>query len=544
MTDGAMTAAASVADDVRVARVHLRLGPAHARSRGARGPAASGRAWTRQAMAALAEARWRTGDAAAAAAAALATSRPAARTTSRCASPPRRPPSEGRATEARDLMDRLPASDAATLDALFAGMPRRAFWPAGPVDRSDLDELRRGATSAAPAIRRGRVRSRPRPARRAAPSAACGARPATAWDRRKTRSVPGPRAVLEATSGPEWGAAPPAPPGQLELPPAARMPVDMPLHQGRRLKGQLDPQEEIVRARDELDSRPERAFLRLALVLRHDPTFAPRCSSSCACAASPLPRSFAATPSACWADISKPRPPSMRPRRAWRSRDRAHPRPRQARRRAAPARRPHPRALRGAGAEARRPEADDGRSSPGRAALRRPPREAVLQGPRRLHHERPAGRGRARGPERDLDRPRDERRDAAARGRARLDPRRLRGRDGAEPRPRVRQPRDRRVGARAVVRPGRARRRTGARSIAGCSPRRTDRRRQPPAPPTAVSNAITASRTTPKAASAARFARSSVGRRGSRSRSSPPTSPPPARRSSAADPTVPPPPPA
>ena len=28
-------------------------------------------------------------------------------------------------------MDRLPIADAAALDALFAGMPRRAFWPAG-----------------------------------------------------------------------------------------------------------------------------------------------------------------------------------------------------------------------------------------------------------------------------------------------------------------------------------------------------------------------------------------------------------------------------
>ncbi len=90
--------------------------------------------------------------------------------------------------------------------------------------------------------------------------------------------MPGPRAVLEATSGPEWAtnsAAPPPAPGQMELPPAPRLPAEMPLHQGRRLKGQLDPQEEIVRARGELETRPERAFVRLALVLRHDPTFAP-----------------------------------------------------------------------------------------------------------------------------------------------------------------------------------------------------------------------------------------------------------------------------
>ena len=43
----------------------------------------------------------------------------------------------------------------------------------------------------------------------------------------------------------------------------------------RRMKGQLDPTAELARARAELDSRPDRAFLRLALVLRHDPTLAP-----------------------------------------------------------------------------------------------------------------------------------------------------------------------------------------------------------------------------------------------------------------------------
>jgi hypothetical protein len=37
----------------------------------------------------------------------------------------------------------------------------------------------------------------------------------------------------------------------------------------------MDPLAELARARDELDKRPDRAFLRLALVLRHDPTLAP-----------------------------------------------------------------------------------------------------------------------------------------------------------------------------------------------------------------------------------------------------------------------------
>jgi hypothetical protein len=46
-------------------------------------------------------------------------------------------------------------------------------------------------------------------------------------------------------------------------------------HEGRRAKGQLDPAAELERAREELSTKPERALLRLSLVLRHDPTFAP-----------------------------------------------------------------------------------------------------------------------------------------------------------------------------------------------------------------------------------------------------------------------------
>jgi hypothetical protein len=44
---------------------------------------------------------------------------------------------------------------------------------------------------------------------------------------------------------------------------------------GRRAKAQMDPISELARAREELDAKPDRAFLRLALVLRHDPTLAP-----------------------------------------------------------------------------------------------------------------------------------------------------------------------------------------------------------------------------------------------------------------------------
>jgi hypothetical protein len=225
-----------------------------------------------QAMAALAEARWRTGDAVGAADAAFTHIEAGGSDDVALCIAAETAASEGRATEARALMDRLPAADAATLDALFAGMPRRAFWPAGPVDRSDLDELRRGADG------RGAGRVAGGPGGLGSPPTG----PADAPDRvaagdapEDVRSVPGPRAVIEATSGPDWEAAGVRPAADGDQAQIERTALDLPIHRGRRLKGQLDPQVEIVRARAELESRPDRAFLRLALVLRHDPTFAP-----------------------------------------------------------------------------------------------------------------------------------------------------------------------------------------------------------------------------------------------------------------------------
>lgn len=259
------------ADDVRVARVHLRLGQLTL-ARAELEDLLRRDALDAQAMAALAEARWRTGDAAGAADAALTHLEAGGADDVALCIAAETAASEGRATEARALMDRLPAADAATLDALFAGMPRRAFWPAGPVDRTDLDELRRGADG------RGAGRSAPGPSGLVPPRA----RPADALDRASAtdaatdvRSVPGPRDVIEATSGTDWDAAAVRPPAESGQPQVERTTPDLPIHRGRRLKGQLDPQVEIVHARADLDSRPERAFLRLALVLRHDPTFAP-----------------------------------------------------------------------------------------------------------------------------------------------------------------------------------------------------------------------------------------------------------------------------
>jgi tetratricopeptide (TPR) repeat protein len=181
--------------DVRIARVHLRLGQltlARAEledlNRRELLDAAS--------LAALAEARWRTGEVALAADAAQAHIDAGGTDDVALCIAAEAAAVDGRPDDARALMERLPASDPVALDALFAGMPRRAFWPAGPVDRSP---------------------------------------------------------VVDET------------PTQAYRNLAAE----------RRTKGQLDPTAELSRARAELDSRPDRAFLRLALVLRHDPTLAP-----------------------------------------------------------------------------------------------------------------------------------------------------------------------------------------------------------------------------------------------------------------------------
>jgi len=264
-------------NDLRMARVHLRMGQLtlaraeledlHRRD-----------ALDVVGLAVLAEARWRTGEGPAAADAALAHIEAGGSDDVALCIAAEAMAAEGRPADARALMDRLPASDAATLDALFAGMPRRAFWPAGPVDRSDIDELRRETDARAAAGRRGGIRT-PGPAGAESPTEAYQPTPAagTASGRAGSplgtppldrRAVPGPREVLEATAAGPWGAGARATVGHGGPDRPARG------HE-RRVKGQMDPAIEITRAREELSSRPERAILRLSLVLRHDPTYAP-----------------------------------------------------------------------------------------------------------------------------------------------------------------------------------------------------------------------------------------------------------------------------
>ncbi|HEX3264534.1 MAG TPA: hypothetical protein VHR16_02590 [Candidatus Limnocylindrales bacterium] len=250
-----------VEDDIRMARLHLRLGQLTLAlaeledllGRDALGPRGLGY---------LAEARWRMGDAQGAATAAEAHLHGGGTDPVALCIAAEAAAADGRSGDARVLMDRLPIADSAALDALFAGMPRRALWPAGPVDRSEIDEIRldaaaRGSGSGATGVRGGApVRDR----------ADAGAPGSTDVRGVPSRAVPGPREVLEASGA--WADI------------AAQMAADEAARSGRstherRLKAQLDPRAELEKAREELGSKPERAFLRMALALRADPTIAP-----------------------------------------------------------------------------------------------------------------------------------------------------------------------------------------------------------------------------------------------------------------------------
>ncbi|HTK46153.1 MAG TPA: hypothetical protein VL749_12475 [Patescibacteria group bacterium] len=268
-------------DDLRMARVHLRMGQL-ALARAELEDLYRRDALDVVGLAVLAEARWRTGEGPAAARAAAAHLDAGGSDDVALCIAAEAMAAEGRPADARALMDRLPASDAATLDALFAGMPRRAFWPAGPVDRSDIDELRRETDARAQAGRRGGMRPAApasgtddesstqiyqQPAGASAASGQAGSPlGAPPIDR---RAIPGPREVLEATAAGAFGAS-----GRPSVHGVA--PTGREAHPGeRRVKGHMDPAAELASARDELSSKPERAILRLSLVLRHDPTYAP-----------------------------------------------------------------------------------------------------------------------------------------------------------------------------------------------------------------------------------------------------------------------------
>jgi hypothetical protein len=257
-----------VAADVRVARVHLRMGQLTL-ARAELEDLLRRDALDAGGLAVLAEARWRTGEGGLAAEAAIAHLDAGGSDDVAICIAAEALAGEGRTEESRELMLQLPASDAVTLDLLFAGMPRRASWPAGPVDRSNLEALRRDTDTQ---VFGRSMLSREAPTR---PSADAAGRPAPLQPRTidaPGRAIPGPREVIEATasgalgpsSSPAAGALSAAATGGRSTRPVRR-----------RAKAQMDPLVELARAREELDTRPDRALLRLGLVLRHDPTLAP-----------------------------------------------------------------------------------------------------------------------------------------------------------------------------------------------------------------------------------------------------------------------------
>jgi hypothetical protein len=251
----AAPARAALDGEVRLAVLHLRVGLlVLARSeledlerRGLLD--ALGRAW-------LAEARWRSGDMDDAATAARAHLDAGGDDPVALCIAAESAALDGRPGEARALIDRLGPPDAATLDALFAGMPRRAFWPSIGGDPTTTETLFGEASHLVDAGRRDRLgpSSEQSPGRRETPTSRD-----QAVSSASVRTVPGPREVFESTDPglwPEGAAAEGAHPGT-----------------GPSLD--IDPLLELAQAREELSTDAERALVRLSLVLRIDPTLAP-----------------------------------------------------------------------------------------------------------------------------------------------------------------------------------------------------------------------------------------------------------------------------
>jgi hypothetical protein len=249
-------AADAAAEDLRLARLHLRLGMvAAARAeledlghRGALGV---------EDLSALAEVRWRGGDLDAAAEAANQHLAAGGSDVVAIVVAAEAAAAAGQPAESRQLVDRAAAIDGPTLDALFAGLPRRAYWPTAAAAAGTSPGGTAGASASAPGPY--------------APAPVATASSGT----EVPGTVPGPSDVLAATRG-LWDAEPEASgsakrggPGQ---PASAGGPTWV---EPARPKGHADPEVELETARDELVDAPDRGLLRLALVLRLDPTLAP-----------------------------------------------------------------------------------------------------------------------------------------------------------------------------------------------------------------------------------------------------------------------------
>jgi hypothetical protein len=269
----------SAHDDVRLARMHLRLGMlsiARAELEDLERRAALGR----RDQAVLAEARWRTGEAGGAVAAAAAHLDAGGGDPVAIAIAVEAAAAEGRPAEARRLMDRLDDLDASAIDALFGGMPQRAFWPSLPGSttvRALVEDAAPGAAAWSSADRETAERTRRLAEAERAAADEVGRRVAPAEGFAGAQSAPGPRAVLASTSPSLWGGTTDTPDRAAaeEWREAATTRERESAGPAPRRIEHPDPLEELAQAREELATQPDRALLRMALVLRADPTLAP-----------------------------------------------------------------------------------------------------------------------------------------------------------------------------------------------------------------------------------------------------------------------------
>jgi hypothetical protein len=154
----------------------------------------------------------------------------------------------GNPIDARQLVEQATRTDVSAIDAIFAGMPRHAAWPAAV------------APDAGPA-----AAARPESPTTASSAAASGV-PVRA------SAVPTPADVLRANAG-LWEDAGTLPSAAQRAPGAG--PAAPGWVEPARAKGHADPAQELEASSQELLEAPERGLLRLALVLRLDPTLAP-----------------------------------------------------------------------------------------------------------------------------------------------------------------------------------------------------------------------------------------------------------------------------
>jgi hypothetical protein len=155
----ALTRPGDAATDLRLARLHLRMGQLGLARAELEALAGNG-SLDDEGLLALAEARWRTGDLAGAGEAAQAYLGPGGDSVVALVIAAESVAAVGRPGEARRLAGRAIEQTEIPLDHIFAGMPRSSVWPADPADGGPTAATLFGAETAA-AARTGTPTTRP-----------------------------------------------------------------------------------------------------------------------------------------------------------------------------------------------------------------------------------------------------------------------------------------------------------------------------------------------------------------------------------------------